>query len=197
MSLAGNLLSASKGQAAQTILVTSSRRGEGRTTAAAALAHGLAQGASGPVLLVDASFSSPDLHKLFGVTASPGLVEALGDVSVLTQAIRLTKDPKVRLLPLGDNAAITEAWAASFANLLASLKEEYEYIVVDGTPALASSEAAAVAKYFDGVALVVECARTKWEVLNLARDKIRSVDGKILGVVMNKRRFYVPRIFYR
>lgn len=197
-SLTGNILSASKGVAAKTIYVASSRRGEGRTTTSVGFAWALSRSCGGNVLLVDASFASPGLYKVFGVTPGPGLMEVLSGEIAADEAIRDTDNAKVKLLTCGAASRFSEGGVVEpFATLLEALAAEYEYVVVDGSPVLASSDGSALAKCFDGVAIVAECEKTKWEVLNLAKERILNVGGNILGVVMNKRRFYVPRIFYR
>jgi hypothetical protein len=43
---------------------------------------------------------------------------------------------------------------------------------------------------------VAECEKTKWEILDLAKAKITNVNGKILGVVLNKRQYYIPAGLY-
>jgi Mrp family chromosome partitioning ATPase len=84
----------------------------------------------------------------------------------------------------------------ALAKALAGWKEKFDYVVFDGDSAMASSEAVILAKQFDGVVFVVECEKTKWEVLELAKEKITNVGGNILGVVLNRRRFYIPRGLY-
>ena len=48
----------------------------------------------------------------------------------------------------------------------------------------------------DGVVIAVECGATKWQVVDLARGKIEQVGGKVLGVILNKRKYNVPRMLY-
>jgi Mrp family chromosome partitioning ATPase len=83
-----------------------------------------------------------------------------------------------------------------FAGKLKSLMARFDYVVFDGDSLLTSSNASMIVKHFDGVVLVVECERTKWEVLRLAREKVQNVGGNVLGVVLNKRRYYIPRGLY-
>jgi Mrp family chromosome partitioning ATPase len=48
----------------------------------------------------------------------------------------------------------------------------------------------------DGVVLVVEAEKTRWPVAETVRDKIKNSGGNILGIVLNKRRYYIPDWIY-
>jgi Mrp family chromosome partitioning ATPase len=49
----------------------------------------------------------------------------------------------------------------------------------------------------DGVVLVVEAEKTRWQVVENLKEKIQNVGGNIIGVVFNKRRFYIPEALYK
>jgi len=49
----------------------------------------------------------------------------------------------------------------------------------------------------DGVILVVEAEKTKWRTARHVRAQIERVGGKILGIVFNKRRYYIPQSIYK
>ena len=49
----------------------------------------------------------------------------------------------------------------------------------------------------DGVVLVVESEKTRWEVAESARKWIKSGNGNVLGVVLNKRKYHIPNWLYR
>jgi protein-tyrosine kinase len=46
------------------------------------------------------------------------------------------------------------------------------------------------------VVLVVEAEKTKWPVIQDVKEKLISHGGNILGIVFNKRRYYIPRWLY-
>lgn len=198
----GNLLSAAAGCAVRSILVTSARPGEGRTTTAISLAWGLATEGRRRVALVDGCTENPGLHKPFGVEREPGFTDlVLGRVAetdvtreILTANLFLIASGARPPGPAGAGAGEPEAEA--YARALEKLRDRFDYVVFDGEPVLTSSRASLLAGAFDGVVFVVECGRTKWQVLDLAREKIVRVGGNVLGVVLNKRKFYVPRLLY-
>jgi protein-tyrosine kinase len=196
--LESNILSAAKGSPVRTLFITSSRRREGKTTAALAMAHSLSVGAAGRVVLVDANLSNPTLHECFQVSDSPGLLDYLVSRSELTEIAVDTEYHRLSVIPLGGAVAnVAGAFAPQvFKGKLDALASQYEYVVIDGDSILSSSNAAIMAQYFDGVLLVIECEKTKWQVLQLAREKVEGVGGNVLGVVLNKRHHYIPRGLY-
>ncbi len=116
----------------------------------------------------------------------------------LAEAIRATELRNLNLLPCGsDPVGCAESLdAATFARVIRDLASHHDYLVMDGDSVLASSDVWVLGKHFDGVLLVVECERTKWEVVDLSREKISRAGGTVLGVILNKRKYYVPKAFY-
>jgi len=53
-----------------------------------------------------------------------------------------------------------------------------------------------LASQVDGVLLVVACERTKWQVLETAQQRLVGSGGKVLGVILNRRKHYIPRFLY-
>lgn len=191
----GNLHHAARD--AKTIYVTSCFHGEGKTTAAVSLALALAEQSTRRVLLIDGNTHSPQLHSLFGTECSPGLSDLRTDEMDLSTLFRETVYSRLTLVTLGDTKGSDNA-VENNIRLLNSfgLREHFDYIIVDGHSALGSSHVSLVAQYFDGMVLAVECEKTKWEVVQQVKDKIEQVGGKVIGVVLNKRKYYIPRLFY-
>lgn len=77
------------------------------------------------------------------------------------------------------------------------LKQDYDMIVIDSPAASASPEGIALARSVDGVVLVVEAEKTRWPVAENLKTQIERGGGKILGVVFNKRRYYIPDYIYK
>lgn len=191
----GSLLSAAGGEKPFSLLVTSARPGEGKTTCAISIARGLAL--SGKTLLMEGSLSAPQLNQVFRCEKGPGLKEFFNGDSIETCA-RETEYPNLMVLPMtsadGDFASSLDM--ETLAAKLESLKGVYDSVVIDGASITRSSEAALMAAKTDGVVFVAECEKTKWEVLDVGVDMVKQVGGKPLGVILNKRRYYVPKFFY-
>jgi capsular exopolysaccharide synthesis family protein len=194
----GSILSAAEGRDVRTILVTSANRLDGKTVTAVGMATSLANHANAEVLLVDANLPNPALHRHFGVEERPGFSDFLTTSIGLDEVVVRTDVPQLLLMPRGGAAAtlfdVTRGNA--FATQLASLRSKFDYVICDGSAVFGSSDASMVASHFDGIVLVLECERTRWEVAQDAKERIVKAGGRILGVALNKRRYYIPSALY-
>lgn len=193
----GNLLSAGGGREIKTVFITSSRPGEGKTVSAISTAYALSR-SGGRILLVDGNLGNPTLHAVFGSPISPGLTDLLLGQAEEKDVLRATPYDNIWIMPRGsDLARSSEAvFSDPFSRCLAQLRKDFDYVVFDADSVLTSSDACVLAKHFDGVLFVVECEKTKWQVLELAKEKIMNVGGNAIGVIMNKRRHYIPNMLY-
>ncbi len=197
--LRGNLISSTGGALARSLLVTSSLPGEGKSTAACSLAHTMALQGGARTLLVDGNFMNPILHAAFGVPQGPGLADLARDPeSFICPPCYPTTHDNLWVMTIGDNVGKGFELYEShpFDQVIKRLAEEYDYVILDAPAVLTASEVSLIAPMFDGVLLVVRCEATRWEVVNTATDKLHRVGSKVLGAVLNRRKFYIPRRFY-
>lgn len=191
----GNLLLAGPGL--KTLYVTSCFNGEGKTTAAVHLATGLAGQSDKRVLLVDGSTRSPRLHEMFGAKSSPGLTDWRAENAAADDLFQTTEQPKLWFLAHGDGkdrgAALRQMTALAGSE---TVRSRFDYLIFDGDSVLGSSQVSLVAQAFDGVLLAVACEKTKWEVVQQVREKVEQGGGQVLGVILNRRKYYIPRLFY-
>jgi Mrp family chromosome partitioning ATPase len=80
---------------------------------------------------------------------------------------------------------------------LHALSEAFDYTLIDCPSVESSYMAATLAPNVDGVILVVEADRTKRDQIRRAQQTIEMANGELLGLVLNKRRYAVPRWLYR
>lgn len=189
----GNLMGL--GTAARTLYFTSCFAGEGKTSALLEAAYGLAIHGSRTTLLIDGNSDNPCLHGEFGLPNRNGFRDVLRSAASLSEAIHPTVHESLYVMPCGSGKSTPDADA--LADMLRTLADNFDFVLIDGKPLLSSSEVSATAPMLDGVLLVVECEKTKWEVVQLAQDKLSAVDAKNTGVVLNRRRFYIPKPIYR
>ncbi len=197
-SLGGNLLNAAKGRDIRTILVTSSHPGEGKTAAAISIASTLAGHVRSRVALLDANFYAPRLHELFHIEATPGLADVLVGGLAPGKALYGTDQENLRVIPTGTalESNIGRHEVGTLKETLATLLESFDYVVVDSCHFFDSSDISLFASLFDGIVLVIECEKTNWEVVQQVGDNLKNVGGQVLGAVLNKRRYYIPRRLY-
>ena len=77
------------------------------------------------------------------------------------------------------------------------LKRSFSHIIVDCASLKSSSDALIIAPMVDSVVLVVEADRTTKEQVTWAQRTIEKANGKLLGVVLNKRRYPIPELIHR
>jgi capsular exopolysaccharide synthesis family protein len=195
--LKSSLIEAANGKTIKSIMVTSSKPREGKTLAAISIAKTLAKGQEVKVLLIDVNFKSPMLHEVFNTPKQPGLSDMVLNQASKEETCFATSITNLDVLANGQQQNTEWVFDSNnFAKSLNALSQDYDYIVVDTNSLLGSSEASLICPLFDAILLVVECEVTKWQVANAAAEKINKAGGNLLGTVMNRRKFYLPRFFY-
>src|SRR5262249_13035073 len=145
----------------QLLLVVSSRHGEGATTTSALLGLTMARG--GRCLLVDANFRTPGLTRTLGGYDAPGVCEALADDPAARRLHYLpTEVPNLYLMPTGRGPARVPYLfeGRPFDELLASLRRDFDAIIIDGAPMEMYADSAYMAPRTDGVILIVKAETT-------------------------------------
>jgi len=169
-----------------TLLVSSTQPGEGKTTIASNLAIALAQ-VGNRVLLVDADLRSPSLHRLFGTQENLGLVSCLAGRQDWRTVVRPSGSPGLDLLfcgPVPPNPSELLS-SRSMGALIRSAREQYEFIILDSAPMLALADSRILATQVSGVLLVVRNATIPREQVKQTLSGIRSVGANVVGVALN------------
>jgi polysaccharide biosynthesis transport protein len=171
----------------QTISVTSSQAGEGKSTTAVALARSLA-GIGARVLLIDADLRAPSLHRWFGMRAGPGLSEFLTRHAALMELVHKSDSPGLSVLLAGTippNPSELLATGALERALKVAL-ENFEHVIIDAPPVLGLSDAPQIARATEGTVFVVEAGRTRASHARHAIDRLLQVRAHIIGAVLTK-----------
>ena len=188
-SLRTNITFATPDQVPRTIVVTSSREGDGKTTSvvnlAAAFAH---QGLK--VLLVDSDLRRGVLHKVFKLPKRPGLSNVLVENLPLEAVIHRTSiDRDVHL-----DVMTSGTYPPNPAELLGStrlraamdsLAELYDVVLIDSPPLTVVTDAAVIAPHVDGVLVVARASQTEIGALEFAMLQLRNVNARVKGTILN------------
>jgi capsular exopolysaccharide synthesis family protein len=170
---------------AKVIVLTSPGPGEGKSTTCANLGMVLAQ-AGKNTLILDCDFRKPVIHRLFGFRNVRGVVDALAGERKLQDN---WKEPieglkVVTVGPIPPNP--TELLGTRrFSELLASLREEFDYVLIDAPPVGMVSDPAILATQGDGVLLVSDAQNTRKGSVRQAMRSLGAVGANVLGTVMN------------
>ncbi len=192
------LIMRADGASGATVGVLGSDLGEGASTVAAGLAVRLARGGNGPVLLVDACRDEGAVHRAFGLAASPGLGEVLAGGASEADAIAPSGIAELDVLPAGepDSGVPLAQEIGALEGATTEWRKRYRFVVVDLPPVAETPAAARAAAALDGAVIVVEAGRSRCEAFARTRELLVKSGGRVLGVVLNKRRFPIPRWVY-
>ena len=180
------------------ILIVSAAHGEGTSTVARELAALLGRNGPTRAVLVDANLRTPSQHKAFGVERGGGLTEVVTRGLALDQAVRNGNSSSVALLTCGRPASHPTGilGAPALREVLEGLRAKYAWVIVDGPPATVYSDAGILAPLVDGVVLVVEAEKTRWQVAEQAKRSLEESGARLLGAVLSRRRFHIPKSLY-
>lgn len=167
------------------IVLTSPGPGEGKSTTCANLGVVLAQ-AGRAVLIVDCDFRKPVMHKFFGMRNFLGVVDVLAGERKLQE---VTKQPMegLTIIPVGHIPPNpTELLGTQrFKQLLTSVRQEFDYVLIDAPPVGIVSDPAILATQGDGVLLVLDAQNTRKSTVRQALRSLGAVGANVLGTVMN------------
>ena len=182
-----NLIFSSAESSGRVIVVTSANPGEGKTTTTVNVAASLAQ-TGARVLAVEADLRRPSMSQHFAVPKTPGLTDLIVGKAEATTAIHSTRYKGLMVLPCGyvpPNPAELLG-SARMKDILRALRSHYDWVLIDTPPILAMADTPVLCPIVDGVILVVAAESSGRPAVQRAIDQIASVNGKIIGVILNR-----------
>jgi capsular exopolysaccharide synthesis family protein len=174
-------------QGCKKIIVTSSLAGEGKSTTAVNVAISLAQQVDVKVLLIDCDLRKPQVSRFFSLKNAPGLTDYLGKMSTLKDIAHRIENENLTVICSGTMVPNPSELLASEAmgNLLKTMEDQYDYIIVDTPPINVVIDALPLMKITDGVVIVVREGSSTHPELARTIEKLGRVDAKILGIILN------------
>ena len=168
------------------VTITSVLPQEGKSATAVNLAIVLAQ-LGRRVLLVDADLHRGRLHDILGVPNRLGLVSILAEGMEPSRVILKTSIPGVFIVPAGPETPNPSGLLSSddmrrFLDLAAS---NFEHVVVDTPPVLATSDVLVFGQHTDGAVICVRAGRTPRDQVRKVRDRLMRGGVSILGVLLS------------
>ncbi len=190
-----NIQFMSSQKASKVLLITSTMPGEGKSWVSSNLAVTFAQ-AGKRVVLVDCDMRKGRLHKIFQLDPVPGLSNYLSGIDELavvenTDVLKYLKRTEVGnlfVIPAGNVPPNPSELLASekTTTMLDRLKENFDVIILDGTPCLLVTDSVILSRMADSTIIVTAHKITKKDGLEKTKKMIENVGGKIAGVVLNK-----------
>jgi len=188
--LRANLEFASAGKQIDSLAITSSSPGEGKSTVSANLAVVMAQ-AGLRTVMIDADLRKPTQHRIFSIPNNTGLTRLLTHPEERWQAAATrVAVPNLWLIPSGPvppNPADLLSIDA-FPQLLKRVAIDADIIILDTPPVLAVSDPLVVARNTDAVLLVAKSGQTRRDALRHTAEALQQGNMRLLGIVLNQQR---------
>lgn len=173
--------------APSSLLVSSARPAEGKSTTAYAVALNLAR-VGKRVLLVDGDLRNPSMHRVVGVENERGMSNLLSGSADLASVVQPTSQDNLFFIPCGPlppNPA--ELWGGErLHQFLAEARNNFDHVVVDGPPVLGFADSPILASAVNGVLFVLESRGTRRGQARGALRRLQVGRARLLGAVLTK-----------
>ncbi|MBV8687587.1 MAG: polysaccharide biosynthesis tyrosine autokinase [Alphaproteobacteria bacterium] len=171
--------------APKSLLITSTRAAEGKSSTTLALAQNFAR-LGNSVLLIDGDLRKPAF--VTGVEPDEGLSKLLTNVEPLAKHVLKTQFENLSLLPCGPLPPNPAELLAStrLKAILAEAMQQFDMVIVDGPPVLGLADAPLLAGVCRASLLVVESGKTRTRAATDAIGRLKASGGNIVGAVLTK-----------
>ena len=180
----------------KTILVTSATGSEGKSTMAMNLAAAYSN--LGKTLLLEVDLRKPSVAKNLEIDTKLGLTDLVtGAVNTDSDIFYKDNNDQLTVITCGTIARNPLELLSSqkFEQVLETLKEHFDYIILDGPPTLPVSDSCILANKVDGVIFAVKAEDTRIKVAKEAVSRLQKLNANIIGAVLtvaepNKMSYY-------
>jgi capsular exopolysaccharide synthesis family protein len=183
----------------KTIMFTSTAHGDGSSFTAVSFATSLAKDCLLNVLLIDANLRSPRFHEVFNIHQNNGLSAILNKGEDEKCFVRKVGYGNLYVIPCrGNNIGPLNLFESiRFEKMLQIMREKFDYVILDTPPVNKYEDPVVIASKVDGVILVIEADKTRKQVAIQAKQEMEKAGAKVLGVILNRRKHYIPEWIYK
>jgi len=194
-----NLLSYHYDKCIKTILFLGTSHGNGSSTTAINFATALARDGHLDVLLIETNLRTPRLHEVFSVDPGQNFTGFPSDGKKSDEGFKKVGPENLYIVTPGCRLSgpLSLVESQRFWEFLKTMRTEFDYVILDGPPLPSFSESKVICNKVDGVVMVVESGKTRKQVALRAKKDIEQAGGTVLGVVLNKRKYNIPKWVYK
>lgn len=170
----------------KTILITSAEMDEGKTTTVCNIARCFSELEDTKVVLIDCDFRKRGVSRALGLDNSFGVADIVFGYKEISECIR--KVDQLDVITSGGAPSNTSILlnSQSMKDFVKALREEYDYVFIDSPPISRLNDACIITQYVDGTVIVNASKAIDSKVAKITLDKIKKVNGNVLGVILNK-----------
>jgi capsular exopolysaccharide synthesis family protein len=169
------------------IQFTSTLPSEGKSTFVSNLSYLMGQKGQ-KVILLDLDLRKPKMNRVFNVPNKNGLTDYLAGKISLDEAINHSDDIGIDFINAGEKttSVINVLEAKKLKELIAQLRETYDYVLLDTPPVISVSDALYISKLADGVIFIVAQGKAKKVLVKDAIKTLKEYGVNILGIVFTQ-----------
>ena len=197
--LQNKLLSRYSNPPIQTLLFTGTAHGVGVTSTVLKFAKSLVKASDHRVLIIETNLRTPFLQRLFTPKSLKDPAQGLPDDGLKIFKFKKVGQGDLFAFTFGRNNSdgVDYLETKRFQAMIETSKKKFDYIILDAAPIGSCSESQAICSKVDGVLLVIEAGQTRRQVAQRAKKELADAGGRLLGVVLNKRKYYIPNWIYK
>ena len=199
-SLKANLISRYAGANLKSILFNGICHGSGCTTTALNFANSMTLDPKRTVLLVDLKLNLPLPRRAYHHAKAPNISGFIADSKHLTSQVEKVGPGNLYAVSCAARSLSGPVGffeSSEFDRFIRSIYDRFDYLILDAPPVLMYSEFRILCSNMDGVVLVLESGKARRQVALRAKKEIVEAGGRILGVVLNRRKYYIPETIYK
>ena len=183
----------------RTLMFTGIDHGIGVTTAVVNFGRALAETSSRKVLIIDINLRTPRLHSIFELNPDDGITELFLDNGVKTCAFKKVGEGQLSIITCGSNCSDGANYfeRERIDGLIKEALDKFDFVILDTAPITKFADSQAICSLADGVLLVIQAGKTRPQQALRAKKELEDAGGKLLGVILNKRKYYIPEWIYR
>jgi protein-tyrosine kinase len=181
------------------VVFTGTEPGTGSGRICARTAEVLSSHLSGTVCVVDANLRNPSLHEQFGIENHYGLTEALQQGGNIRKYSRGFTGGKLWMVSSG---SAVDNWQTLLSSRqmqmrMTELRQEFDYVLVNIPPVNLFAESIMLGRMSEGLILVLKAHSSRREVAQKIVQELKAAKVRLLGAVLNERRFPIPKALYQ
>jgi protein-tyrosine kinase len=148
------------------------------------------------VLILDACEAEGGQQAFFGVGDGTGWDQAVKEHVPLEAAVPRVDGTTLYVTGFSRSGPAVRVQKTQVTQFFGRLREMFDLVLIDSPPAT-TARSMNFKPWIDGIVLVVEAEKTRWPVVENVKVRILNSGNRILGMVFNKRRKYIPEFIYR
>jgi capsular exopolysaccharide synthesis family protein len=174
-----------KGNPHTIFAISSSIKGEGKTITSLNLALVMARDFGKKILLIEGDLKNPAIARYLQLKLQTGMIDSLLKKADFQSNILTFAVENLSVLPVVKSVQNSSSILSSqeMNMLISTLKEKYDFILIDCPPILSLPDMNIIEKLVDGILLVIRAERTPRDAVKTALNSLGT--DKIVGVILN------------